>query len=140
MTTTSADTPHLRVARPVTDLQRSVTQYQQGLGLARIGGFVDHEGFDGVMLGHPAGGYHFEFTHCRHHPVAPSPTPEDLIVFYVPDEAAWAARCAALLTAGFREIEPFNAYWARAGRTFEDADGYRLVIQRAAWQNPAHAD
>lgn len=128
-------TPHLRVARPVTDLERSVAMYQQGLGLARIGGFADHEGFDGQMLGHPGSGYHFEFTVCRHHPVAPAPTPEDLLVLYVPEEEAWSARCAAMVQAGFREVEAFNAYWGRLGRTFEDGDGYRVVIQRAGWEN-----
>ena len=28
---------------------------------------------------------------------------------------------------------PFNPYWDRSGRTFEDPDGYRVVIQRASW-------
>jgi prolyl oligopeptidase len=34
---------------------------------------------------------------------------------------------------GFREVEPVNPYWKRAGRTFEDPDGYRIVIQRETW-------
>lgn len=60
---------HLRIARPVTDLDRAVRMYVDGLGLQALGGFRDHEGFDGVMLGEPGAGHHLEFTVCRHHPV-----------------------------------------------------------------------
>lgn len=122
---------HLRIARPVSDLPRSVHMYMHGLSLRELGRFADHEGFDGVMLGDPGSGFHFEFTVCRHHPVSPSPTPEDLLVFYVPDPQDWDARCRAMLEAGFEEVESFNPYWSRLGRTFADHDGYRVVIQRA---------
>ena len=130
--------PHLRIARPVTALARSVAMYRHGLGLQQIGAFADHDGFDGVMLGFAGdgAGFHFEFTVCRTHPVPPSPTPEDLLVFYEPDARAWQARCAAMRAAGFAEVEPFNPYWATAGRTFADTDGYRVVIQRANWIEP----
>jgi catechol 2,3-dioxygenase-like lactoylglutathione lyase family enzyme len=132
---------HFRIARPVSDLARSARMYTQGLTLQELGRFEDHEGFDGVMLGDPDGPFHFEFTHCRHHPVAPAPTPEDLVVFYVPELAAWEERCQRLRDAGFIEVEPFNPYWSRLGRTFSDADRYQVVIQRAAWPNrpPVHS-
>jgi hypothetical protein len=107
--------------------------YTRGLDLCEIGSFQDHEGFDGVMLGFPGEVFHFEFTNCRAHPVVPAPTPEDLLVFYVPDHSAWTRRCACMLEAGFVEVEPFNPYWSKRGRTFRDPDGYRVVIQRSAW-------
>ena len=128
-------TPHLRVARPVTDLERSAAMYEHGLGLARLGGFRDHDGFDGVMLGEPGAGYHLELTHGRSRSVAPTPTAEDLLVLYLPDAAAWQARCAALVAAGFVEVEPHNPYWRHLGRTFADPDGYRVVVQQAAWRD-----
>lgn len=28
----------------------------------------------------------------------------------------------------------FNPYWDRLGVTFEDPDGYRVVLQRDAWE------
>jgi hypothetical protein len=107
--------------------------YRAGLELQRIGHFQDHEGFDGVMLGTPGGAYHFEFTHCRSHPIKPTPTPEDLLVFYVPDRNEWALRCEAMATAGFKRVTSLNPYWEREGRTFEDHDGYRVVVQCAPW-------
>jgi hypothetical protein len=35
--------------------------------------------------------------------------------------------------AGFAPVESFNPFWDRDGLTFEDPDGYRAVLQNAAW-------
>jgi catechol 2,3-dioxygenase-like lactoylglutathione lyase family enzyme len=123
----------LRVARPVSDLGRSVDMYCAGLGLSVLGSFKEHDGFDGTMVGEPGAAVHLEFVVCRAHPVEPSPTPEDLLVFYVPESSEWEERCAAVIDAGFNEVSSFNPYWNERGRTFEDPDGYRVVIQNSAW-------
>lgn len=127
--------PHLRIARPVRDLACAKEMYSRGLGLESLGEFADHDGFDGVMLGRKGGSYHFEFTCCRAHRVTPSPTPEDLVVFYLSDRAEWERTCASVLAAGFRRVASFNPYWETRGRTFEDSDGYRIVLQNADWSN-----
>lgn len=125
---------HLRIARPVSNLDRFVALYRHGLGLEEIGRFEDHEGFDGVMLGKPGLDYHLEFTYCRHHPVNPAPTPEDLLVLYLPEIDEWRETCLRMLAAGFIEVASFNPYWQYHGRTFADPDGYRIVLQQAAWR------
>ena len=125
----------LRIARPVTDMVEAVAMYKLGLGLEVIGRFENHDGFDGTMLGASGEDFHFEYTVCREHPLRPSPTQEDLLVYYIPETHVWEQRCSSLLAAGFKEVRSFNPYWARNGRTFEDQDGYRLVIQHAAWSN-----
>lgn len=128
--------PHqLRIARPVTDLAASQAMYCRGLGLHVIGSFEDHAGFDGVMLGTAGASYHFEFTYCRSHPVVPAPTPEDLVVLYLPSPPEWREACANMLAAGFKRVASFNPYWDVSGRTYEDRDGYRLVLQNAEWSN-----
>jgi catechol 2,3-dioxygenase-like lactoylglutathione lyase family enzyme len=124
----------LRIARPVTSLQQSVAMYSRGLGLKEVSRFADHQGFDGVMLGREGLQYHFEFTSCRSHPVLPTPTVEDLLVFYVPEPAEWEHTCANLLAAGFRETPPYNPYWSKRGRTFADHDGYHVVIEQSDWK------
>jgi catechol 2,3-dioxygenase-like lactoylglutathione lyase family enzyme len=129
--------PQLRIARPVSDPARSADLYAKGLGLVLLGHFEDHDGFDGVMLGLPGGTWHFEFTRCRHHTVAPTPTAEDLAVLYLPDEAQWQSACERALSAGFNSISSFNPYWEQRGRSFQDHDGYRVVLQNAAWHNQA---
>jgi catechol 2,3-dioxygenase-like lactoylglutathione lyase family enzyme len=127
--------PHLRIARPVSNLARSADMYCRGLGLRVVGSFEDHDGFDGVMLGVEGSSYHFEFTHCRSHPVTPSPTAEDLVILYIPVASEWQAACARMLAAGFKQVASFNPYWAAQGRTYEDMDGYRVVLQHGEWSN-----
>lgn len=124
----------LRIARPVTDLARATAMYCQGLGLHVLGKFENHQGFDGAIVGLPTMPYHFEFTVCRMHPVSPCPTPEDLIVFYLPARLEWQKTSALMLEAGFTEVASFNPYWEVRGRTFEDHNGYRTVLEQADWQ------
>ena len=126
---------HFRLARPVRDLNRTRDMYCQGLGLRVLGSFLDHQGFDGLMLGRADMHYHFEFTRCRFHPLAPVSTQEDLMVFYVPDLGQWLQQCEQMLAAGFKPASAFNPYWNVRGRSFEDLDGYRIVLQNAAWSN-----
>ncbi len=130
-----ASAPHLRIARPVSDLQKTRAMYIHGLGLRVIGSFENHEGFDGVMLGLVGADYHFEFTSCRAHPVRPSPTLEDLAVFYLPTASQWQSMCADMLAAGFKQVASLNPYWDVRGRTYEDHDGYRVVLQNDDWSN-----
>ncbi len=123
----------LRITRPVSHLAATERMYCDAFGLAVLAGFQDHDGFDGVMLGREGMDYHFEFTHCRTHPVAPAPTPEDLIAFYLPDGETWEAACARATAHGFVRVKAFKPYWDASGQTFEDLDGYRIVLQNAAW-------
>lgn len=124
---------HMRIARPVTDLEKTCRMYYQGLGLQKIADFSDHQGFSGVMVGSEQLSWHLEFTLCHHHPVAPSPTDDDLLVLYYPDATAWRQVCANMETAGFSVVASFNPYWDLNGRTFRDSDGYRVVLQNQTW-------
>ncbi len=36
---------------------------------------------------------------------------------------------------GFEPVPAFNPYWDRNGATFEDPDGYRVLLQNAPWTN-----
>lgn len=124
---------HMRIARPVTDLEKICRMYCKGLGLQKIADFSDHQGFSGVMVGSEQLSWHLEFTLCHHHPVAPSPTDDDLLVLYYPDATAWRQVCANMETAGFSVVASFNPYWDLNGRTFRDSDGYRVVLQNQTW-------
>ena len=128
-----ADTPKLRVARPTDDLDALLRFYHQGLGLEVLYRFADHDGFDGVMLGRTAAPYHLEFTRAHGHRAGRAPTQDNLLVFYLPDPAEWQAAVERMQRAGFPRVPAFNAYWDKAGATFEDPDGYRVVLQRGDW-------
>ena len=125
--------PTLRVARPTDNLPALLRFYRDGLGLPLLTSFTAHNGFDGVMLGHPRAPYHLEFTHQPGHPVGRAPTTDNLLVFYLPNAAEWQAAVERMDAAGFAPVPAYNPYWAQQGRTFEDPDGYRVVLQHAAW-------
>jgi len=124
---------HLRIARPTDDLAALVTFYRDGLGMEVLGEFSDHDGFSGVMLGHEGASYHLEFTQKTGHRAGRAPTKDNLLVFYLPEESEWRAAIARLEGIGCRPVEAFNPYWDQRGRTFEDPDGYRVVLQHSSW-------
>jgi hypothetical protein len=123
----------LRVARPTDQLAEVVRFYEDGLRLRRLASFQDHDGFDGVMLGVPGAVYHLEFTMTRGHAAGRAPTRDHLLVFYLPDDQDWQQAVNRMIGAGYEPVASFNPYWSRAGRTFEDPDGYRVVLQHGPW-------
>ena len=124
---------HLRIARPTDNMEEIIKFYRDGLGFEVIASFEDHEGFDGVMLGHPEHSYHLEFTHHRGHSAGKAPTQDNLLVFYLPDEDEWLRGVNRMLECGYEPVMSYNPYWDVKGKTFEDADGYRVVLQQASW-------
>ena len=127
----SATAAVLRVARASDDLEALLRFYGRGLGLEILYRFENHDGFDGVMLGSPGDPYHFEFTRAANQSAGRAPTLENLLVFYIPDPGRWHARVEQMRSAGFEPVPACNPYWDRVGKTFEDPDGYRVVLQRA---------
>lgn len=128
-----ASPPQLRVARPSSDLDRATRFYTQALGLELLAAFVDHARIDGVILGHPSWPYHLELTRRRDEPLVPCPTDEDLLVFYLPDRSHWKAVAQRVRDFGASSVPSSNPYWNERGITFEDPDGYRVVLENAAW-------
>ena len=55
----------LRVARPTDHLAAIAEMYATGLDFTVLAQFEDHDGFDGIILGHPQQPYHLEFTTQR---------------------------------------------------------------------------
>jgi catechol 2,3-dioxygenase-like lactoylglutathione lyase family enzyme len=133
MTALDLGTAQLRVARPTDDLAAVARFYRDGLGLVVLYEFRDHDGFDGVILGRPGAGHHLEFTRKQGHRTGRAPTEENLLVFYLPDKGQWQEAVERLERHGYAPVKAFNPYWDRHGKTFEDPDGYRVVLQNAAW-------
>ncbi len=123
----------LRIARPTDNLAVITQMYIEGLGFKLLGQFEGHNGFDGAIIGHEKHWFHLEFTHHHGTTVGKAPTKDNLLVFYVPKTSEWEDCCNRLRTAGFTEVTAYNPYWDVSGKTFEDADGYRVVIQNREW-------
>jgi catechol 2,3-dioxygenase-like lactoylglutathione lyase family enzyme len=125
--------PVLRVARPTDDINRLRPFYEAGLGFTELASFVNHQDFDGLILGHPNWPYHLEFTRQHGHAVGRSSSPDNLLVFYLSDLREWELAVARMEMAGFLPVGSYNPYWDVSGRTFEDPDGYRVVLQNTTW-------
>ncbi len=124
----------IRIARATNDLNRITDLYKKGLGLTILGSFQNHSGFDGVMLGNPKVDYHFEFT-FEHGKSAPlSNSAENLVIFYIPERQEAEKLKVDMISAGFINVKSHNPYWENNGYTFEDFEGFRVVICFNKWK------
>lgn len=48
---------------------------------------------------------------------------------YYPEKSEWEAAVQRMLDAGVESVRSENPYWDVSGKTFEDPDGYRVVLQ-----------
>jgi catechol 2,3-dioxygenase-like lactoylglutathione lyase family enzyme len=119
------------VARHTEHLDALVRFYRDGLGLIELGGFQDHDGYEGVFLEVPGTGAHLELTAGGIHG-APVPHPESLLVLYLGDDEAVRAVAARLAV---DPVAPANPYWAEHGLTFEDPDGFAVVLVPERWES-----
>jgi catechol 2,3-dioxygenase-like lactoylglutathione lyase family enzyme len=118
----------IRVARPTDKLPEVLAFYRDGLGLPVIGQFEGHAGYSGVMLGLPGSRCHLEFTHFDLGSPCPAPTKDNLLVLYLPDPQMYEAAVARLKAHGHGPVQPENPYWKDRSVTFEDPDGWRVVL------------
>ena len=122
----------VRVARPTDRLQEVVRFYRDGIGLREIGSFNAHAGYSGVMLGLPGRHYHLEFTEHEQGSPCPAPTKDNLLVLYIHDREAVDRISARLKRMGCEPVPPENPYWQEKGLTFEDPDGWRVVLMKVS--------
>jgi catechol 2,3-dioxygenase-like lactoylglutathione lyase family enzyme len=119
----------VRVARHTARLNEIVGFYRDGLGLEEIASFEGHAGYSGVMLGLPGHSYHLEFTeHEEQEAPCPAPSKDNLLVFYIPDVEVINRVAARLRGMGHEPVPPENPYWQEKGLTFEDPEGWRIVL------------
>jgi catechol 2,3-dioxygenase-like lactoylglutathione lyase family enzyme len=128
----------IRIARPTDKLDEVIRFYTDGLGFEILDRFENHQGFNGIMVGMPGEPYHFEFTHQQGHLVGCAPTQDNLIVFYLPNRQEWQCAVDRLKSIGSEQIKSYNPYWDDNGLTFEDPDGYRIVLQNTDWEPRSH--
>ncbi len=117
-----------RIARPTDQLDEIKKFYGEGLGLKCVGGFENHDGYDGVMYGLPDVEYHLEFTQYIGGSPCPAPTKDNLLVFYIPNKNEIDEIKNRLQLMRYDEVEPENPYWLGKSMTVEDPDGWRIVL------------
>ena len=116
-----------RTARHTRELNRMIDFYGRVLGLQVLGEFKDHQNYDGVFLGIPGESWHLEFTVSADTP-AHSPDDDDLLVFYAESPDEFNKIKERFIANKVKHLKPKNPYWENNGITFEDPDGFRIVI------------
>lgn len=125
----------IRIAKPTLNFDLVKKFYVEGFGFQILGEFVDHDGFDGIMIGSSDSPYHFEFIKHKTTPIKPSSSSEDLIIIYQPNYSEWKKIVDCLENLNFETVKSHNPYWDKKGKTFLDGDGYRVVIQNSSWNS-----
>jgi hypothetical protein len=126
----------VRYAQPTANLEKIEHFYGDLLRLPQLSSFVDHDGYSGIMFGLPDARVHLEFTQALGHATMPSWDSETLLVFYIPDVAAYDLLLRRLDDANSERTASSNPYWDRNGVTFVDPDGRRVVIYNNSGLTP----
>jgi hypothetical protein len=92
------------------------------------GSFRGHSGYDGLILGTVDGDYEIEFTSHVDGSPCPAPSRDNLLIFYLRNRSEIGEVAVRLQALGSEPVEPENPYWLERGLTFEDADGWRIVL------------
>lgn len=117
-----------RIARPTNQLEKVLHFYQDGLKLPLIGRFENHNGYSGIILGLPDHQYQLEFTSYADGTPCPAPSKDNLLVFYFDTEEKYKEIQHCIERIGYQPVEPENPYWKTNSLTYEDPDGWRVVL------------
>ncbi len=125
----------LRLSRPTNNLENVLRFYCEGLGFEVLDRYEAQQGWDGVIVGHKDWPYQFEFSRRRDGAIVPpAPTTDHFFVFCVEDPQQWETLLKNLFQAGFSQITPPQLYADSGVATFEDPEGYRVVLVQGHWK------
>lgn len=117
----------LRVARHTNNLEAIEHFYVNILGFEQLGGFENHNNYDGIFIGKSGLDWHFEFTQSQtkaNHTF----DEDDVIVLYPKTILDYNELIKKLLQHNISSTHATNPFWNENGKMFLDPDGYRIVI------------
>lgn len=127
--------PKVRLSRPTNNLERVLHFYRDGLGFEVLDRYEAQQGWDGLILGHRDWPYQLEFSRRRDGGVVPpAPTTEHFLVFCLEESESWEGMMKSLFEAGFTQVTPPQLYADSGVATYEDPDGYRVVLVQGRWK------
>lgn len=116
-----------RVARHTDDLEKIKAFYVDILGLAFLGNFENHEGYDGIFIGNIDSDWHLEFTKSKEK-AKHEFDDDDLLVFYPKTKSEYDILINRFVANEIPNIVAKNNYWNNNGKMYLDPDGFRIVI------------
>ncbi|MBY0486741.1 MAG: VOC family protein [Flavobacteriaceae bacterium] len=116
-----------RYARHTNNLELLKSFYIDVLGLELLGGFENHNGYDGVFIGKQEENWHLEFTQSdeiANHTF----DDDDLLIFYPSSKLEFEWLQEKLKNHSIQFVKSKNPYWNENGIQFLDPDGFGIVI------------
>ena len=101
--------------------------YTEIVGLEKLGGFENHNNYDGLFLGHKNSNWHLEFTTSNEKPQHKFDE-DDILVFYVSSKIELKIITNTIETNNILIATPKNPYWIENGLTISDPDGFNIVF------------
>jgi hypothetical protein len=117
----------LRVARHTNNLEKIENFYVNILGFERLGGFQNHNNYDGVFIGKSGLDWHFEFTQSQEKTIHTFDE-DDVIILYPKTVSEYNRFINKLLDNNISQITSKNPYWNQNGKMFLDPDDFRIVV------------
>ena len=117
----------LRVARHTNNLDKIEDFYVDILGFERLGGFKNHNNYDGAFIGKSGLDWHFEFTQSEAKAIH-SFDEDDITVLYPKTISDYNQLIERIINNNISFITAINPYWNENGKMIQDPDGYRIVI------------
>ncbi|MCG9792954.1 VOC family protein [Flavobacterium algicola] len=117
----------LRIARHTNDLEKISAFYTSILNLEVLGGFKNHDYYDGLFLGNSSFDWHLEFTKTTE-TTEFNYNDDDLLVFYPETLTEYQSIIDTITNNNIAFLTAKNPYWNQNGKVIEDPDGYKIVI------------
>jgi hypothetical protein len=116
-----------RFARHTNNLEQIKSFYIDFLGFQLLGGFENHNGYDGIFIGRANENWHLEFTKSEEI-VHFNFNDDDIIVFYPKNKIDFDLIMNKIQSQNIDFIKAKNPYWNENGKMILDPDGYKIVI------------
>jgi catechol 2,3-dioxygenase-like lactoylglutathione lyase family enzyme len=120
-----------RFARHTNNLEQIKSFYIDVLGLELLGGFENHNGYNGAFIGKSNENWHLEFTQSESE-TKHTFDDDDILVFYPNTKLEFEVIKGNLNFHQVECIKSKNPYWNNpeisGGIMFLDPDGFRIVI------------
>jgi hypothetical protein len=116
-----------RYARHTTDLNKIERFYTEIVGLEKLGGFENHNNYDGLFLGYNNSNWHLEFTTSIEQPKSKFDE-DDILVFYVNSEVEFKRVKNVINQKNINLEIPKNPYWAENGIMISDPDNFKIIF------------
>jgi hypothetical protein len=116
-----------RFARHTNDLEQIKFFYIDILGFELLGGFENHNGYDGVFIGKSSDNWHLEFTKSEEI-IHFDFNEDDILVFYPNSKMEFDSFINKIQSTKIKFINAKNPYWNENGKMILDPDGYRVII------------